>query len=601
MTTQMTYNGVLLKDVLIKRFSENCRYDESNTDLLFHQFVIRVEALVHTNQAGAHAVVLPQVEASMGAQLGTIQSALMHPRGTFELKFGNDVVLTANNNPNSQNVDVNNGPKPLACDVTHVAGTKVARVEFEIEVSIVKCDLGEKDEPYDGSGQSEGRRGAGRGQFVLNNRWSLEDTRDENFWVTRTWSGVLRISTSFRNPQFYRNLVVPPLQRGFKRMGQHFVSSADGLHLRYSITDRAIHAAPPFPATSWKAQFTSSTGIGGAVTHAECTVSMEGPAEADKRGLLTAAVQVVEARLGDLRKSWGQRGTDNDAATVINGATITEHLDRNAIDLNIRVLVVNAAASGQAAGWMNTYLKEYIGKPLQEGAQPIPGYHSQDTSHLVPGLFDTNSPAGVFIQYLQTPCDDIHGMPQPAPLTVTVTDGNYDDDKEDPDPEDPGTLADKLDNPDGYNAKHIGNPYTYVEISNHYNTSAGRVALPIANGLGTDSHEFVLLHRPCTYRVYHLKAERVGDWPELPPPDDFITTGPDNIDEGLISKELITTTPELMPDGRQYMYRLEARYRYAMRREPQTQLRAGKSPVDERSAEDNLFNQGSYYTDEEDQ
>lgn len=230
MASRVIYNGVELHNVVTRDFTQEVTYDASNTDLLFQKFHLKVEGICHAQFApiggeGTPAWIaqpssLPNTAAS---GLKTIQELLSQPRATFEFHVGDELLLSAQptnrNTLAAYNRDVNNGPHPVSVQVTHIAGSKLFRVAFTIDVCLSKC-------PYV-SGQSTDAP-----QIVLNNRWSTEESLDENLFMTRTISGDLRLSAdTWTLGHDFRHIVVPYLENGFKRASMNFSVDKTGLVL----------------------------------------------------------------------------------------------------------------------------------------------------------------------------------------------------------------------------------------------------------------------------------------------------------------------------------------------------------------------------------
>lgn len=94
------YNGVALKDCVVKRFQQEQVYDESRTNPRYDSFVITVECtLVEAAQQDAgigsqydenHFAYVPGPDYFYG-NVGTyeqLRKRLIHPRGDFYLIFG---------------------------------------------------------------------------------------------------------------------------------------------------------------------------------------------------------------------------------------------------------------------------------------------------------------------------------------------------------------------------------------------------------------------------------------------------------------------------------------------------------------------------------
>ncbi|QDU97534.1 hypothetical protein [Lignipirellula cremea] len=565
----LTYNGVEMRNVRTLRFEQQCRYDDSGVDLLQQRFLLRVEGLVHAGEATATGVAAPQSAATATAAQTAIRAALMQPRRPFLYVVDDQTLLQADAIPSSPHRDVNNGPRPLAFDIRHFAGGSVFRVEFELELALVECGAGPP---------SSAPAGVARSADVLNHRWTYEETRDADFYALRTWQGRLRVAHAELNPHQFRHLVLPPLSPGFRRQRMQFRAAADGLTLDYAILDQQIHAAPPAPATSWEATYSETTGDDGGHGYAEVAVRLTGPPQARKRDLLTACAQVVEARLGDLRRGF----RDPRGGPFLKSAALVESLHENEVEMRVRAL--RPAQGGR-----------YLNLPTQAVGQPLslPGYDERLSP--LPAAYDNSTPAGAFACYLQSPCDPAHGTPDSVTLTPvgqspgrgTGTAIEYL----------PSTGSMPQDAAIGLSASQALHPYTLVEIENRYRVQSGRKQVPLCTvGPGGQTSAILTLHPPQAQRLFYMRAERIGDWPELPRPEDSLD--PNGIAEALLEEEVLPAAPELLADGKTLLYRVEAKYVYALSRAPTLleKLRVGSSPVDATTPAQNLYDGASRLT-----
>lgn len=572
MGTTLTYNGVTLRECETLRFSQTCQLDESGTDLVHHVFQVRVAAIVQADMLHFAAAQPPSgaaTAATAGEAQKALRRALMHPHGDLEYLIGSTSMLKVTGNPQtakSENVplDARNGPFPRDFSIVHVAGERVFRVEFEIEANVVECGAPDLFEVM------YGQKGT---QNVLSNRWSLEDTKDENWYTTRHWEGTLRVAHSSILPHSMRMLVIPPLQTTFQRQSMRFTQTADGLNLKYSITDKQMHKAPPPPAVKWSATHVESTGIGGAIGVSNLTVQMEGPPGSTKGALLAAAARVVQARIGNLQKNFAAvAGSQQTDGFILQSASIIDQIHANTIELRVEVKQVRKLDT-----YLNTFFKK-LDEPLKTS---IPNY--DDDVWPVPPAYDGKTPAGVFATYLQTPCNAFHSITGAVP--ITPQDPGLDKTSKKPDYTPSGDLP-SADKSPGYSLEQTGKyPYTYIEIDNEYVTYEGVLHMPVARAANADpggaTSVFVSVCPPLTKRIFTMKAERVGAWPTFPKPA-INLTDPNQIQERLLSRRIIPETPKLTADGRTLLYCVQCEYEYGLSRTPtpDEQLRASTSPID---------------------
>ena len=587
MSTDVTYNQVEMKNVLTTRFEQSCQYDESNTDLMFHKFSIAIEGIVHATVAADTIILPPGNPASAVTSMDLIQATLMHPRARFTYKIGDETLLEANSNELSANRDVDNGPKPQRCDITHIAGNKVFRVRYEIDVSIVKC--GVKGE--EGS-LAETKRQALQSSDVLNNRWTLEDTLDENFYTTRTWSGKLRVAHQALVPQLYRGLVIPPLLSGYKRMSMRFSQTPDGLNLNYQINDKQVHAAPPSPATSWSGEYLESTTKSGAKTTAEVSVRMHGPPHADKRLLLTRCVQAIETRLGNLRKGFdaiAANGIGKRRAILVLNSSFRESLDKNEVEMRVNVL-----RTVEPARFLNL-VKKRFGRDLSVGF-----LNYKEENNPVPPAYDPTTPLGIFITYTQTPCDPYHGVP-----LISNRSANSPGEHELPDiiiePTSPGDLPN---DPTGGTSEDESSGktfHTHSEVDVRYVVNNGIIVMPIAKSSGTKEEITQLPVRialPTEHKIITGERTAQDGPPNIPAGGDVGSEG--DIDIVIIEHAHANVAPKLLPDGASLEHHREFEQRLALMRphKPEEKEDAGSNPEDATTVEGNKINKSETEKDE---
>jgi len=159
-----------------------------------------------------------------------IRLILSAPRGDFSV-FDGDSTLFAS----SPNRDVAWGPIPTVCYITRIVGTQIVRVEWQLETTVKPV--------YETS------RG---GAEALDLVYSISASLDENFYSTRTQTGVLlldsRHMTGTLSPDSYRLTVYDNTCKcpaGWRRIVQDFQSSTDRTRLAFTIVDRQTYCPLP--------------------------------------------------------------------------------------------------------------------------------------------------------------------------------------------------------------------------------------------------------------------------------------------------------------------------------------------------------------------
>ena len=581
--TDILYGNVRLRNVQTESFEQNVIYDESGTDLLYHQFRIRVNAIVtlsaNTGEIGA---VVPGSTAT--EMQGNLHAAMMHPRQDFKFYVDDEVLLESSHHSKDPYRDVNNGPKPQRCAITHIAGHKMFRISWEVEIAVVLCGEGRTDY-YTEDGQPI--IAPMTASPVLNNRWTLSEEKDQDFATSRTWTGKLRVAHIDYNPNWVRHLVVPQKAKGYRRMRMRFLASANGLELNYEITDRQEYEAPPFPATSWSGQYREGAGPGGKIGSASVSVTLSGPPNGAKADLLSRAAEICRDRI--------RYGKSKDTALgepILVETTIVDHIgvNRVTVEAHFKRFGNKDEPTGSAVRLYLGAVVARMGTPME-----LKGYDPKKFPS--PSPYDGTTPVSAYIMYLQNPCGSVFGMPYARP-------GKPEKPEPDPDPDDPPSqynnqpypLPDPQEDTQTSQEQNKA-PYTWVELSNRYVINHGVIQVPLfyksVDLLHKENQDasslMIQVHPKTCRRIQHMSAERIGDWPTLPSPE--ATPDPNGIPERILREDLLVHGRELMTDKNTYMHRVEMEYVYGMARAPNANelLRSGSDPADTTTPEESTF------------
>lgn len=548
MATTVSYNGVVLQNVLTRVFDQEPVYDESNTDKLYDRFKVIVVGYCHGFTSSNTTYITPRGYPTATEQESHVRKLLMEPRKEFKFRVGSvngeggAVLLESLHAEDGRSTlhDVNNGPKPLGCHVKHVVGAATLRIEFSIEVCVIDCEY---------SLNSSG---------VINNRWQMSDSYDDKWKCTRTIRGRLRIAHINLNPQAFRGWVVPPLQASFRRQSMNFVTSRNGLELDYEIVDREEYAAAPFPAIKFEATHTESSGDG-VNSFGDLHVRMTGPPRADKKLLIQTAAILAESRLQLKSMSAGK------SDFLLEQMAIVDHLHENTIEMRVRVRHVNA----DLQHYFGT-IGELLGRKLSD--RDIPDYDALRSQS--PGQSDLTTVAGLFICYLQSPCNDDHKVFQFKSETESELEGEKGDDGPETHSE-TGVLPPSF-QPD-WSLSHKEHIYTHYTLDARYEVDTLRVQLPIASNVqgdnpqnngqgGSDATSAVVrLGRGTAKRIITIEAERADTWPEIPIMDDYTDVVGVAL---LIDRFEIAPSVRLAKDGSRRVFAMGAVYRFALPRIP---------------------------------
>lgn len=583
--TNLTYNGIVIRNVLTKRFSQQLVMDESDTDAMYSKFTIRVTGLVTAGQRVlAPTVKTPGFETQPFNVLASnevfIRRALMEARGFFDMKVGNVSLLKCDPTGANGLRDSTNGPKPRHVDVVAIHGTDMMRVEFEIEVCILECIS-----PNAANGG------------VLNNRWSLHDEYSEDFYRTRTLEGRLRVQDRRFNPNLLRRLIIPTLQPGFKRIRIDILADRTGLEIAYTVVDKETYASPPGGCSRWECVETTSSGDYGTTWHKDFNIVLYGSPNQPREMLLRTAAIVATERL-EIRKFF--KKPPNNPKTTLVSFSLIDYLSENKVEVRMSAILNSGVDSKEVAGL--PFPLTLAGKHIQDtsnllGQFPNEKYDPKQNWDMTTEPLDVTGPislAGLFVCQLQSPCQAQHGVPQlekvPVPTYTTPPLSQY------PPPVNisPGNLPpadlsqldkDSLDE----------GVYTSYNVETEYRTFTNTVQLPIARSVSSTNQAdqpsafVVKLAPPTAKRYLVLTASRVANWPQLPigKPANSNGVAIDLIGEG----NIVSKTPRLLPDGKTRVYETRVEYEYALSRAPKTSenLYLGKLPWDGQSAAETIL------------
>jgi len=580
MGTDLIYNGVELHNVVTREWEQEAVYDQSKTDLVMHRFKITVEGILHAKSSGTDPPIsaspawIERQDLADGAPrtvtadiYNDIRNRLLTPRKKLEIRMGGQMVLMALPAvafPTDLNRDVENGPQPQSASLTHIAGHQLFRVRFVVHFAKAECP---------GTSYSD--------SWVLNNRWSVSETMDQDFFTTRTIAGQMRLSLPIQvTQQDFRHLIVPSLEEGFRREHIEYSMQPNGLEANYRVTDKQVHTSAPWPATSINGTYTEETSDG-ITFHSSLNVRLQGDPSSDKRLMIARALQVVDARL-NLLEEVGAMNTKY----LIESATITEHIGAaNSVEASFRIRRVFE----DPAAYLARVRTKTLGKPLElddlpdqpEPYDPVISRKPVTYGYVPQG--GEREPILLFLLqcYLQDPCIPIHGVYQGEDHAIQ---------REEPEDDYETTLTQR---PPGsipeptlearVSEKAKTYVYTLCTMETKYLQPCMRAAMPIARqfspGDTADATVVFDLGPGQCIREIRVEAEKVDVWPEIPTPVDTYSDG--NLRATKLDFRVRVHPPTLTAEADKHVRRVSAYYRYALNRAPTTaeKVRVGILPT----------------------
>ena len=617
--TDVIYNGVEMHNVITKQWEQRIVYDDSGTDPVGIRFTLSFEGLLHLQNAGGISSAIEDTPAWIGDErtqtaptstfvtsIEAIHKALSEPRRELIIRMNGQQVLNISP-PNATalaggfDYDTENGPKPQHVRLMHIVSNRMARVQFSVVATILGC--------VNNNLQSTP---------VINNRWSVSEEMDDDFFVTRTTNGTIRFSLSDPKdgggPHWYKYFVIPGLENGFRRARVHYVASEDGLSAKYTIIDRQIHTAPPWPASRITGRHTESTGDGITFIR-ECHVRLDGHPGSDKRLLAQRAIQVVENRIPVLAKEWDAE--EGNVWTPIQMSMTDNFGDRNSVEVMVRISHPPANEDDKAEqAKLGNMIKRGFGSPIENlpAVPNQPADYKQNVSPNPPlygftsvGNGVARTPAEKFIKhcYLQTQCSDQHAIGNAKDTSVSSDDGQSQDTETQVTsqqtyqlPEDSTGDYFSTDDP-----KLKASPYQFSRMESTYFYNSLKTQMPIARKFSADSSQtkdtsvvFALGTRQCR-REIRVDAERLNDWPQIPDPKETYNDG--NLKGSRLRFFHRNHPPTLTADGRSKLFRITAYYLYAMNRPPldSEELTVGALPFTSFKASDDKFKPKDAFSD----
>lgn len=456
--------------------------------------------------------------------------------------------------------DVNNGPFCQSWRIIDIAGGELAKIEATFVACRVDC--------------SSSNNSAG----ILSNRWSVRDTIDKDWYTTRTWTGRLACASNKLNPHTLRGYCLPTLQPGLRRESMDFDVATDGKTLSYTIVDREVAFAAPPPATSWEVSHRIETSDSKMV-HASIRVALKGHRNSNKKDLLAIGMELIYDKL------IGRPGQQNQA--IINHIAATDIISS---EQPVTMMIECDAQTIRTQEPELLFSSQKIGRPIDENSFNLPWLQNYNNNlSRVPegngldpeGVSGPITLLGAVTTYFQTPCNDSHGCTETAynkPLTQKSPNDN-------PIPEIQPSIRIVPEVWEQYptwaSVEHTEAPYTEYRIQSTYDTPQGRVHLPVAEswleqenegisegdsgGSYSDGPDAVTfdLSRPASVRVIRVRAERLGQWPQLMEPESILSFVVGAVEARLLQQKVVAQEPFLTPEGGT-IYTIDAQYRYGM-------------------------------------
>ena len=346
---------VVISDCLTDKIDVEPLYESTNSDAVGHKVVIELSGIAHgffgsitetrdgvtafkSFERGTSAKGFPVYGslvdsdvatqgpgASSEAALGNVEqilSALATPRGRLQYAIGDTIVyaiasgydLRADRQGQLWDAGVSldyDKYTGMAIDQTPKVTAHVTRVISDTSVHLsIKAEFHYQSchqlDAYNGAKadtRDESRRY--HRSRIKSLRWWFVDDIDGRTWYTRrVIRGRLELLDREVNPHLIRRLVLPPIQRGFRRESIGLAESEDGMSMDFEIVDQELYAAPPWPVSDWdgSASLTFPPMLVGPIT-ANCDLTLTAPRHVPKPKIIALMIRMFNAKLHWYRKT----------------------------------------------------------------------------------------------------------------------------------------------------------------------------------------------------------------------------------------------------------------------------------------------------------
>jgi len=573
MGTTVKYNGVTLLNCQTMDFREVVTYDDSMTDPLYRTITFRVMGYVHGHDivatAGPFSRIGVQPHSIRGGASATyegIRGILNQPRHRLQYICGD-------NQPDSTpghlldvtpGDDLNNGPKPLSVDVSHIVANNTFRIEWSCEVRINPCATGRN---------------------VLSNRWSSVDSIDANNFTVRTFNGTLKlannqngIGVADQNPHDFRGIVIPPLQDGMKRESMRFSASPDQKTLDWNIVDREMFYAPPKPATQMNIRHRNTSGEHGVTLTTSVEVSLEGDRNADQKELQRLCAAIIDQKIFD-----GAQGNAQKFVKLISYDVISTQGSQSANQVSVAARFMippdkNANNLRAAAALAQRSMGKNLTAQFLQGYEPDKGPGARRGESLT---YEGAIPlVGAFVAALQDVCQTDESKAKfdeaIAAAQTSFAGGNHS----------PVQVQVRANNettvtPDRrFNIEHTSKGvYTAYKVTTEIEEDETTIPLPVAGYTGMSPYDnssyydhdrgvyvgpslnsqpplsdTVRLAPRQTRKVVRVEAERNGEWPEMIEPQGVMQNAIEGVQMFLQKKRVWLNDPTPNPDGTEWTF-----------------------------------------------
>ena len=381
------YNGVTLPYAMHSSFNQEAVPDESGTDWTLMKFDISVSCVVGVDYI---RLLLPDLEGasnpdSAAAIMNLVRVRLLQRRKTLSVVVNGVELIPARMNNQPGTVDAKNGPIPQSCLVTELS-SETFMVSFHI-IAHYWQNLRE------GVTQDLVLRNT-NGGAVISNRWTEMVDMDDCMKSTKTRNGTFTIRSDNRQgliaDLLRAQMAVVGIPDGYLRKSSRYEISADGLSVKYSITDEEYFKPPPAGVYRAQGTFTMTTSKLGVFTYAECRVKLTGT----QSNSLTPQNRLVQLAVGMAAqkvyiagaKTLAEDKQKGKGFSMLESANVAVEMWENSVTVSIRAMVQKGKKRIDGVSFApDAYLKNaaVTKVPGCEGPRPRPTYYDRGTAGII--------------------------------------------------------------------------------------------------------------------------------------------------------------------------------------------------------------------------
>jgi len=606
----LSYNGVFLTEYALNYWKRDAVLDPSGQDWLFDRHTIDGVFLVNPNRLSAKPGTIPiggdsdfaytpTPGVSPGITDMAIRERLMTPRRTLEVYSGTDLVfyspktLAIDGGATEATSDANNGPIVHDCSVIKALGNQTFLVHFVVETCTRDCP---------NSGVPPGA--------LLSSRYSTTHDIDDRHFTTITHNGVSIFRTDIldlekKYADAYRESLVPPCPRGFRRVACHFQTVPARNALSWTVTDREMPVyvgdakTNPWNLVDFRATLTQAITKQNGVAAGMPTLTLQcqavGNNQSSRWNLTKFCMRVAVAKCQIGRYP----------GLILNDLTISQSLHDKVVELNCSVTLPpqhkdspKAASDGFPAIWTTFVQDDSANYLFEDGGATLDPPNRGGTAGTYPYLITANKAA------TYAACQKI-GEPTKVPgYYYDQGAGTATDPKDPATPAPPGGATVKsssISNPNSATApasevrsisgsvngvsiraevvddwpmpptkvRERAHWYSEFKVFVHWITHGGRLAMPICGGAamqpGQKRLSVIQTHTEWQEKVIEWEATRVGKEPERPNPRTIASMNTIQ-DETLLDSSVSNGSPVTGPDGHTTIYSSRGQARYAYQR-----------------------------------